>query len=257
MQSALNLFLATQLFSFLLIFARIGSAMMVMPGLSDTTVPMNVRLYIALGVSLVLTPFLQRFLPVIPSQPVAFAMLIATEMLVGIFFGLMAQMILNAINVAGFVVAHVTSLSSAFTFNPQQAAQSAVITSFLSLLAVILLFVTDLHHMLFLGFADSYRIMVPGQPLLFGDMTNAMAEALSKSFVIGLEMAAPFIIVGFGVFIAMGLVARLVPQIQVFVLSMPIQILVGLTLLITCLSAMMLFFFEQYEDFWQSLFTGG
>ncbi len=257
MQGALNLFLATQLFSFLLVFARIGSAIMVMPGMSDITVPMNVRLYAALSMCLVLTPFLQKFLPVIPTQPIALAIVIAKEMLIGIFFGLMSQIILNAINVAGFVVAHVTSLSSAFTFNPQQAAQSAVITSFLSLLAVVMLFAMDLHHMLFIGFIDSYRIFVPGNELMFGDITDAITQGLGQSFIIGLEIAAPFIVVGFGVFMAMGLVARLVPQIQVFVLSMPIQILVGLTLLTTCLSAMMLFCFDQYQDFWKNLFTAG
>lgn len=256
MQSALDLFLATQLFSFLLIFARIGSALMVMPGLSDATVPMNVRLYFALSFSFILTPLLQKFLPAIPTQPIAFALLVAKEMLVGIFIGLMSQIMLNAMNVAGFIVAHVTSLSSAFTFNPQQAAQSAVVTSFLSLVMVVMIFVTDLHHMLFIGFIDSYRVFVPDQTLMFGDMTDSLAQGLGQSFIIGMEIAAPFIIVGFGLFLAMGLVARLVPQIQVFVLSMPIQILAGLLLLSTCMSAMVLYLLRQYEDFWQALFTG-
>lgn len=256
MQSALDLFLATQLFAFLLIFARLGCAMMVMPGLGDVTVPMDVRLYFALSFSLVMAPFLYKFLPPVPSNPTDFALLVIKEMLVGFFIGLMSQIMINAVNLAGFIVAHVTSLSSAFTFNPQQAAQSAIVTSFLSLLTVILIFVTDLHHLLFIGLVDSYRLFAPSDALMLGDMTNGIAEGLSKSFVIGLQMAAPFIIVGFGVFLAMGLVSRLVPQIQVFILSMPIQILVGLTLLATCMSALMLFFLQQYEDFWTGLFTG-
>lgn len=254
MQSALDLFITTQIFSFLLIFARIGCAMMVMPGLSDSTVPMDVRLYIALGFSLTVTPLLRTALPGIPVEPIAFALLVIKEMLTGIFLGLMAQMILNAINVAGFVVAHVTSLSSAFTFNPQQASQSAVVTSFLSFLAVVLLFVTDLHHMLFTGLINSYNLFKPTAPLLFGDLTSSLAEGLGESFVIGLQLSAPFIIVGLGIFMAMGLVARLVPQIQVFVLSMPVQIMVGLALLVTCISSMMLFFLQHYEDFWRNIF---
>jgi flagellar biosynthetic protein FliR len=256
MQSALDLFLATQLFAFLLIFARLGCAMMVMPGLGDVTVPMDVRLYFVLSFSLVMAPFLYKFLPAIPNNPTDFALLVIKEMLIGFFIGLMSQIMINAVNLAGFIVAHVTSLSSAFTFNPQQAAQSAIVTSFLSLLTVIMIFITDLHHLLFIGLIDSYRLFVPGDALMMGDMANGIAEGLSKSFVIGLQIAAPFIIVGFGVFLAMGLVSRLVPQIQVFILSMPIQILVGLTLLATCMSALMLFFLQQYEDFWTGLFTG-
>ena len=256
MQSALDLFLATQLFAFLLIFARIGCALMTMPGLSDITVPMDARLYFALSFSLVLAPLLYKFLPAIPSDPIDFALIVAKEMLIGVFLGLMSQMVINAINVAGFVVAHVTSLSSAFTFNPQQATQSTIVTSFLSLLTVIMIFVTDMHHMLFIGFIDSYRLFAPTSPLMLGDMSDSIAEALGYSFTIGLQMSAPFIIVGFGLFLAMGLVSRLVPQIQVFVLSMPIQIIVGLILLATCLSALMMFFLQRYEDFWTGLFTG-
>jgi flagellar biosynthetic protein FliR len=254
MQSALDLFIATQLFSFMLVFARLGCAMMVMPGLSDSTVAMDIRLYIALSISLLLTPILGSYLPPIPAQPIDFALLIFKEMIIGLFIGLMSQIMINAINVSGFIIAHITSLSSAFTFNPQQASQSAMLTSFMSILAVVLIFVSDLHHFIFIGLIKSYQIILPTQALSFGDLTNSYADALSKSFVVGLEMSAPFIIVGFGLFLAMGLVARLVPQIQVFALSMPVQIVVGLTLMTTCLSAMMLFFLQRYEDFWLSIF---
>ena len=250
MQSALDLFISTQIFIFLLIFARVGSAMMVMPGLSDATVPMDIRLYFALSFSLVLTPVIAKFIPPIPQAPIEFSLLVIKEILIGLFIGLMTQVIMNAINVAGFIIAHVTSLSSAFTFNPQQASQSTVIASFLSLLAVILLFVTDMHHMLLIGLINSYNVFNPSSDILFGDFTNVIAQGLGDSFIMGLQLSAPFIVVGFGVFIAMGLVARLVPQIQVFILSIPIQIMTGLTLLVASLSAMMLFFLEQYQDFW-------
>ena len=65
----------------------------------------------------------------------------------------------------------------------------------------------------------------------------------------------PFVVVAFGVFLAMGLVARMVPQIQVFILSIPIQVITGLIVLATSLSAVMLYFMEEYETFWRG-FTG-
>jgi flagellar biosynthesis protein FliR len=251
----LETLISTQIFTFLLVFARIGGAIMLMPGFSDATVSMNARIYIALGFSVVLTPFLASFLPAIPEQPVAFALLVGKELLVGVFIGLMTQVIINSMNVAGVTIAHVTSLSSAFTFNPQQASQLTVISGFLSVLAVVMIFVTDLHHMLLIGLVDSYRVFPTQNPLPVGDMTSTFAQSLGESFRVGLMMAAPFLIIGFGVFIAMGLVSRLVPQIQIFILSIPIQVITGLIVLMTTISALMLYFLQEYEAAWRSLFT--
>lgn len=250
--NALDAFITTQIYAFLLIFARLGCAFMVMPGLSDATVAMQVRLYAALTFSFVMTPVLMRFLPAIPQEPIALGVLIVKEMLIGIFMGLMAQILLNAINLVGVIVAHATSLSSAFTFNPQFASQSPVINGFLSLLVVVMIFVTDLHHMLFLGLIGSYESFPVQSGLMPGDMSNSYAQALGQSLRLGLMLSTPFLVVAFGVFLSMGLVARLVPQIQVFILSIPIQVLTGLVVLMTSVSAVMLYFLEDYESFWKS-----
>lgn len=251
--SLLETFITTQIFIFLAIFARVGCAMMVMPGFGDSTFPMQFRLFLALTLSLVLIPVLQPMMPATPpTQPIAFALFTAHEMLVGLFVGMMAQMMMNAVHLAGVLVAHSTSLSSAFTFNPQMATQSSVMTSFLSLLAVILIFVTDIHHLLLMGMIDSYRLFPTNGEFMAGDVVNTFAESLGESLMIGLMMAAPFVVVAFGVFVAMGLVARLVPQIQVFILSIPVQIITGMITLMTAISAMMLYFMEEYEAFWKA-----
>lgn len=256
MQSALEALIVGQLMTFMLVFARVGCVLMLLPGLSDMTVPMQIRLYVALGLSLVLTPLLGPLLGPIPSQPVAFTMLVCREMLFGFFIGLMSQMMLNSVQIAGFMASHATSLSSAFTFNPQMASsQSTVLASLMSLLAVTMLFVTDMHHMLIVGIADSYRVFSATGPVQFGDLTETMVDALGRSFLVGMQMAAPFIVVSIGLFLAMGLVARLVPQIQVFALSVPVQLLTGLALLLVTISAMMLYFMDQYQDFWTGLFS--
>lgn len=249
--------ITAQVYAFLLIFARIGCAIMILPGFSDSTVPMNVRLHLALAFSLILTPFLYHYLPAIPSNPIDFSLLVIKELLIGMFIGMMSQIIINALSLAGIVIAHITSLSSAYTFNPQQAVQLTVISSFLSILSVTLIFTTDLHHMLLLGLIDSYQMFPAADAVPFGDMADTFAQSLSQSFHIGLMMSAPFMVVGFAVFIAMGLVARFVPQIQVFMLSIPVQVVVGLIVFATSLSAIMLYFLQEYEGFWRSLFNAG
>jgi flagellar biosynthetic protein FliR len=81
-----------------------------------------------------------------------------------------------------------------------------------------------------------------------------IARTLSDSFTVGLRIAAPFVIVSIGVFLGMGLVARMVPQIQVFIVSIPMQIMAGLILLMTAISAMMLYFLSEYQDSWMAIF---
>ena len=255
--SILEAFVATQVFAFLIIFARVGSALMVMPGLSDVTVPMEVRLYFALAFSFILMPALMPFLPpVIPQEPVAFALVVGKEVLTGLFIGLMSQIMMNAMNLAGVFVSHATSLSSAFTFNPQMASQTTVINSFLAFTIITLIFITDMHHLLLMGLVDSYRLFPTTEPLIFGDMTMSIAQSISYSLRVGLMISAPFIVVSMGIFVAMGLVARLVPQIQVFIMSVPVQVLTGLILLMTSISAMMLYFMQEYESFWRNFLSG-
>jgi flagellar biosynthetic protein FliR len=252
----LDAFITTQVFSFLIVFVRLGGALMILPGFSDSTVPMPIRLFAGLAMSLVLTPVAQRYLPVMPGTPVAFALLLFKELLIGIFIGLMSQVIINSLNVAGVIIAHATSLSSAFIFNPQQASQVSVITGFLSITSVVMIFVTDLHHMLILGILDSYRLFSVGGELAAGDMGDMIARSLGESFRVGVRIAAPFVLVSMGVFIGMGLVSRLVPQIQVFILSIPVQVITGVILLMTTLSAMMMYFLSEYQDAWMAIFSG-
>lgn len=254
--SVLEAFVATQVFAFLIVFARIGAALMVMPGISDVTVPTQVRLFFALAFSFTLLPVLQPHLTAIPQQPIEFGLLIMKEILTGLFIGLMSQVMMNAINLTGVFVSHATSLSSAFTFNPQMASQTTVISGFLSFLAITLIFVSDMHYFLFVGLVDSYRLFPMAESLMYGDMTLGLAQSISYSFRIGLMVAAPFIIVSFGIFVAMGLVARLVPQIQVFIMSIPVQVLSGLVLLMTSISAMMVYFLGEYENFWRNFLSG-
>jgi flagellar biosynthetic protein FliR len=254
--SFLQTFVATQLFTFMMVFARIGSALMVMPGISDITVPTSVRLYFALALSVVLMPVLLPFMPAeTPQQPMAFALLIIGELMIGLFIGLMSQIMMNAMNIAGIFVSHATSLSSAFTFNPQMSSQTTVINVFISFLITTMIFVTDLHHLLLLGLIDSYRVFPMQHEIMFGDMSLSLAQGICDALKIGLMISAPFIVVGFAIFIAMGLVARLVPQIQVFIVSVPVQIMTGLILLMTSISAMMMYFLTEYEAYWRNFLS--
>ena len=134
--------------------------------------------------------------------------------------------------VAGSVIAFQAGLSIAQTADPTNGGvQGAMIGNFLALLGMTLIFATDLHHVALLAIKDSYLIFSPTDPLMFGDAAEMALQSAAGAFVIGVQMSAPFIVLGLVFYLGMGILGRMMPQLQVFFVAMPATIWVGLVLL--------------------------
>lgn len=239
---------AGEVFAFLLLFTRIGAAIMVLPGYGDSSVSPQIRLLLALLVTALVTPVLSPDLPPLPSMPIALFVLVVGELVIGLFLGLIARLLLSAIDVAGMVISFQLSLANAFMFNPTMAAQGSLVGAFLSLLAVLLLFVTDLHHLMLIAVIDSYSLFVPGEMPPMGDAAAMVARLVAESFRIGVQIAAPFLVFGLIFYLGLGVLARLMPQVQVFFVGIPIQIMLGLVVLALTLSTGMLYWLSIVQD---------
>lgn len=240
--------LAGEVFAFLLLFTRIGAAIMVLPGYGDASVSPQIRLLLALLITALVTPALSPALPILPAAPVALAALLLGELVIGLFLGLIARLLLSAIDVAGMVISFQLSLANAFMFNPTMAAQGSLVGAFLSILAVLLLFVTDLHHLMLLAVIDSYSLFVPGAMPPIGDAADVVARLVADSFRIGVQIAAPFLVFGLVFYLGLGVLARLMPQVQVFFVGIPVQIMLGLVVLVLTLSSGMLYWLSTVQD---------
>ena len=224
-------FLPNNTFGALLIFARIGTAMMLLPGFGEIYVPQRYRLLFALIFSALLLPILAPILPGLPASPADLAIVLGGELVVGAFIGTLTRVILAALQTAGQIVSMQTGLSYAQVFNPMEASQDSVPSSFYAVLGVLLIFLTNLDHLMLQGLVDSYAVFVPGHLPPVGDLSEAIAHAVAASFRLAIEMAAPFIVLGTVFFVGLGLIARLVPQLQVLFVTQPLQILGGLLLM--------------------------
>ena len=244
----LEAFLAGEIFAFMLVFTRIGAAMVLLPGLGDQSVPAQVRLYIALGLTFVITPVVAPSLPPEPTSGLALATLIAGEAIIGAFLGAVPRLIFSALDVAGMMISFQSGFASAFIFNPALQSQSTIIGIFLTLTGGLLLFVTGLHHVAILALIDSYTLFTPGVMPIMGDMANTMSELLADGFRLGFHITAPFFVVMLGMYIAMGLLARLMPQLQIFFLALPLQLFLGVMILSITLAGSMLLFLDVYES---------
>lgn len=233
---------------YFLVFARTGAMVMMLPAIGDATVPARVRLILALAVSLALEPQVANSYPAsAPATVMALGFLLAKEVTIGLLIGMIARLITSALSVAGSLIASQTGLSYAETLDPtSQGQQGAVLGNFLSLLGTVMIFATNLHHLAIGAIAGSYHLIPPGTALPTGDMAELAIRIVSGSFALGFQLAAPFLVFGFAVNAAFGILARMMPQLQVFFVATPVNILVGFVVMALMLGTMMTVFLDYY-----------
>jgi len=244
--------LTLNIFGFFLIFSRIGTALALMPGFSANFIPPRMRLAVGLSVCFMVAPVLIGNLPVRPVNVAAMALLILGEVLIGAFFGTIARILMAALQTAGTVIAYVASMANALIQDPIAEQQSSTIAGFLITMGLVLVFVTDLHHLMILALIDSYTLFEPGKGLPVGDFSQILARMVADSFALGLRMAAPFVIIGLTYYIGLGLLGRLMPTLQVFFFGLPFQIGAQIWVLMITTSGIMVLFLRSFEEGFQS-----
>jgi flagellar biosynthetic protein FliR len=249
----LDHFLIGQLSAFLLIFCRVGAALMTLPGIGDVYVSPRIRLLFALAFSILLTPLLQAAMPPLPGSPIALLLMIVGEILVGVFFGLIAHAILMVLHVAGTMIAQQSSLAVAAIFDPSSGGQSPIISNVLTLMAVTLFFSLNLHHLVLAALVESYELFKPGVMPITEDMSQMHVRLVGDAFALGVMLAGPHIVFSLLFYLAGGLMMRLMPNFQVFFVMMSPQILIAFFLLMAILSTIMgaytSFFEQQFMNF--------
>lgn len=244
-------------FAFLLIFCRVGAIAMSMPGIGEAFVPERIRLEIALLFSFILLPFLGPQLPAMPVSTARVVELIVTELGVGIFIGLVMRIIMGALEVAGMLISMQIGLANAMILNPAFASQGSITGAFLSLLGLVVLFDSGLIDMMMKAYAASYDLFKPGAFWPVADMSEFFAHTVNDSFALGLQMVAPFMILGIVFQLAMGLTVKMMPQMQIFFVAAPLQIFFGLAVFAFALAAIMSVWAGGFEQLFSRLFTGG
>ena len=238
-------FLPAQVYIIFLVLCRLGATMMLIPGIGETFVPVRYRLIMAIGLSLVAAPLIGDTIPPAPRTP-ELVRLIFFEMVVGLYFGIVARILLLTMDTAGQIIAMNIGLSNAQVFNPAIATQGSLPGFFLLNIATLLLLITDMHHLLIHAMIDSYSLFPPGRPLPVADFADAISTIVTNSFQLAIQLSSPFIVLGLLFYLAMGVMARLMPQFQIFFVALPVQIVMGLIIFNLVLSGAMLVFLQYY-----------
>ncbi len=240
--------LPAEIFAIMLIFVRVGAATMLLPVYGEPFVSPRLRLLFALMVSFVVAPVLSKSLPKMPESASLLTLLIMGEVLIGVFLGTIARMFMAALTTAGMLIGYMSSMANALTNDPSAAQQGSIAGSFLSLVALLTIMTLDLHHMLLMAVVDSYALFVPGQVPPISDFSEMIARTVAETFVLSFQIAAPFVVVGLIFYLGLGLLGRLMPQMQVFFVAMPLQIAIGLAMLFIALPVTVRWFIDSFEE---------
>jgi flagellar biosynthesis protein FliR len=249
-------YLTNDVLGYLLVFARIGGMLMLMPGLGDDNVPVRVRLTFALLVSAVVYPVVFLQLPSMPTSLEGLAGLLGREVVLGLMLGAAVRILMQALHVAGTIIANQSGLAAAMMFDPGAGGQGTIFTRYLGLMGLVVIFSADIHHIMIEGLVRSYALFEARGGLMVEDFAKGTTQAVAASFALGVQLSAPFLVMGVVFNVGLGLISRLVPTLQVFFVAMPLGILLSFALLLAVIGMTLTVFADRFAAALRALLGG-
>jgi flagellar biosynthesis protein FliR len=238
-----------------LVFSRIGTCLMLMPGISSDRIPLQVRLFLALASSLVLLPVVEgRVLPAtVGASDAAYLMLIGSEILVGGLIGMLGRIYFWALQFVAAAVSSMLGFGGMASVGIMGSDQETPFADLINMSALFLFFVSDLHLQVIRALAGSYRAIPLG--LGFGPARALVniTDTLSDAFLATLRVGGPFIVYGVVVNVAIGLINKLTPQIPVYFISLPFVLAGGLALAYMVVPDFLHLFNDELASFLRSI----
>ncbi|MES2906497.1 MAG: flagellar biosynthetic protein FliR [Pseudomonadota bacterium] len=217
-------------FVFLLIFARLSAIFMALPGFGEQFLSPRMRLGIALSVSFLMMPLLRTKFGPIPQDIFTLLMLVGHEIVFGLLIGVVIRFIRSSLLTAGAMIAQQIGVGFVTQVDPTQGGQGIILGNFLAMFGIVLVFATDLHHLALAAINDSYTMFPPSGEINFDDMAMSALKSFSSAFVLAIQISAPFLVAGIVFHASIGVLARLMPALPIFFITLPIQILAGFVL---------------------------
>jgi flagellar biosynthetic protein FliR len=216
---------------FLLILMRVSPVLFMMPLFNARNLPGFLKVALALAVSLVLWPVAPLEASSFPTDPWGFGFFLIFELMIGLILALSVQLIFGGIQLAGELTGIEMGLSMANVIDPQSGVDTSLIAQLQYLLALLIFLSIDGHHWFFRALVQSFEVLSPGQLISQGGLYRHLLDLSGRMFLIALKIAAPVMAILFLIQLALGILARTVPQVNILVSSLPLTIGLGLIFL--------------------------
>jgi flagellar biosynthetic protein FliR len=207
---------------------RVAAVLFMMPVLNSKNIPVLLKMGLTLTVSMILWPLVKVQAP---SDPYIFGFYMVAEFMIGFLLGFAMRLVFTGVQLAGELAGFQMGLSMANVVDPQSGMDTSLISQFHYLLGLLLFLSIDGHHWFFRALVQSFQVLSPGEFVIKEGLYQYVLNLSGKMFVIALKMVAPVMAILFLVQIALGIIARVVPQVNILVSSFPLTICLGLIFL--------------------------
>jgi flagellar biosynthesis protein FliR len=231
----LQLLPVDQFQTFVVCTARVAGFLSAIPVYFSAQAPARIKAGLTVALSLLLFPLLQPFITSVDFRGPAFLLLIINETLLGLMLGLIARLIFTSVEFGGTIIGYQMGFAAANIFDPQNQRQTALISQFQNVFAILLFLSLDIHHYFIQTAVHSYELLPPGNLNFGGEAVPFLIELSSRMFMLGAQFSAPVLVILLLSGLILGVLARTFPQLNVFLLSFPLNIgisfvVIGLTL---------------------------
>lgn len=223
--------LAQVCFAFMLILARSGAAMALLPAVGEAVAPSMVRAGLAACIALLILPGVAPLVPSIPESGLLAGAAVIAEVATGLWFGWIARVWVQTLAVAVQFVAYLLGISSVLQPDAELGPQSTALARLFDLAAPLIVLVSGLYTLPLRALDGFYRIVPPGSLLPIAQGAEKTVGVVAETFALALQLASPFVVASIVWHVAIGLTSRLVPRMQIYFVSLPGQILGGSLLL--------------------------
>jgi len=241
-----QIFTDSYMVGFVLLFFRFASLFIAIPIFDHQSIPINVKASMAFFFAIVFYPSMPPLEISIDVATIVLAIL--SEFLFGLSIGIILQIAYNVITFAGGIISHMMGFSMASAIDPQSGVSMPIISQFLSLMGLMVLFSIDLHHWILLFIDNSLQHIPLGGFLMQENLFNYIIQASSNMFVVGFSIAFPLIALALLQDIIFGMLMKTMPQFNILVIGFPIKIMVGFAVLISIFTTIMLLLKSQVQD---------
>lgn len=236
-------------YGLLLVFLRVAAIIFSAPILDASTIPVVFKAGLALAVSVLLLPEVATMVTVSELSLFAFVIGVGSEVAIGVTIGLSVKLLFTGIQLAGQMVGHQMGFAVANVIDPASSMQIPIISQIYNLTAMMLFLVINAHHMFFRAVVESYALLPPLSMHLSPQLVAMIMKLVTQMFVVAIKVGAPLITAMLVVTVGLGLVARTVPQMHIFVVAMPLKILIGLLFMVMLAPYLTSFLIDYFASY--------
>jgi len=224
-------FSLTQVQMFLLAFLRVSAIIATVPPLNSRNIPVMFKAGLAFTISMILFPILN--LEDIPFfiDTISFGIKVLSEIMLGIMIGLSVRLLFAGIQLAGQLAGYQMGFAIVNVMDTLSSNQVSIIAQFHTITSMLIFFCINAHHWILRALVESFQIVPPFSFQFTNSIMEQLMRLTSNMFVIAIKLGAPVIVALLLTTVALGLIARTVPQMNVFIVAFPLKIVVGLVFL--------------------------